>query len=128
MGKNYKRTIIKTFRCNAEEAVFLSLEAEREKMSEASLIRKKVFTNLKGYIPAEYRDLIGTLIYEVNRVGNNINQVAKEVNTRNGVTTYDIKRLTKYMEEIQGTCFRIYDKLAEVSEGGNNETSADQGE
>lgn len=128
MEKIGKRTIIKSFRCNAEEAVFLEREAETEKMSEASLIRKKVFTSMKGYIPAEYRDLFGTLILEVNRVGNNVNQVAKEVNTRKNVTAYDIKRLSKYLEEIRGTCFDIYDKLVEVSEGGNNETSADQGE
>ena len=125
MEKIGKRTIIKTFRCNAEEAVFLAREAETEKMSEASLIRKKIFTNLKGYIPAEYRDLFGTLICEVNRVGKNVNQVAKEVNTRKNVTAYDIKRMMKYLEEIQSTCFKIYDKLAEVSEGGNNETTAD---
>ena len=118
--KNDRRMFVKSFRCNVEEAVFLAREAEREKISEGAFMRKQIFSRMRGYVPEEYRDMIGQLIFEVYKVGNNVNQVTNEVNVRKNVTAYDIKRLIRCLEEIREICFRIYGKLAELSEGGDN--------
>ena len=126
--KNDRRMFVKSFRCNVEEAVFLAREADREKISEGAFMRKQIFSRTRGYVPEEYRDMIGQLIFEVYKVGNNVDQVANEVNIRKNVTAYDIKRLTRCLEEIREACFKIYGMLAAESEYGKARTSAKQGE
>ncbi|MCQ2979664.1 MAG: MobC family plasmid mobilization relaxosome protein [Clostridia bacterium] len=41
-----------------------------------------------------------TLIYEVNKIGNNINQIAKQLNSSFGVRTDDVKEIKSEMKKL----------------------------
>lgn len=68
------------------------------KMAIEGLIIKRDFTEVEQ------------LVYEINRIGNNINQVAKRANELNHVSKEDIRYLRKQLDTVYGQIEKFYDE------------------
>lgn len=68
------------------------------KMAIEGLIIKRDFTEVEQ------------LVYEINRIGNNINQVAKRANELDHVSKEDIRYLRKQLDTVYGQIEKFYDE------------------
>lgn len=95
---NRKRDISKQFYINEEEEKIL-----KEKMNKAGFdnfgayARKMV---LDGYVIKPDYKSIKDLVREINKIGVNINQIAKRINETNRVYDEDIIEIKREQEEI----------------------------
>lgn len=91
------RTMRKEIRLSETEIKRIELDAEKRGMNFSQYIRY-----LAGNKPKEHPDVIKVfkeLINEVNHIGTNINQIARNCNS--GIYTYeDKRRLLAYMKSI----------------------------
>lgn len=75
-----KKTVIKPFRMTQKEADRLRASAESQKLKESEYIRLLLSQKPKDY--PEIRILLRELINEVNAIGNNINQITRNHNSK----------------------------------------------
>lgn len=75
-----KKDIIKPFRLNRQEADRLKKQAQERGMKESEYIRLLLSQKPNDY--PEIRILLKDLINEVNAVGNNINQITRNYNSK----------------------------------------------
>lgn len=75
-----KRTVIKPFRMTEKEAEQLCRRAAQYKMKESAYIRLLLSQKPNDY--PEIRMLLKELIGEVNAIGNNINQITRNHNSK----------------------------------------------
>lgn len=75
-----KKEVIKPFRLTQKEAVRLKAQAEERGMKESEYIRLLLSQKPNDY--PEIRILLKELICEVNAIGNNINQITKNYNSK----------------------------------------------
>ena len=100
MNKKRVRSIPQLFYISEEEKHFLA-----EKMKEAGIQNKSAYLRkmaLNGYIiRKDYTELKG-LINELNRIGNNLNQMTKVANTYGGDAIYlsELKAVEGALEKI----------------------------
>ena len=98
---------MKPFRVREEQVNFRCTEAERQAIEEMfqtsgeknfnTFLRKMV---MNGYIVnVDYQDL-KDLIYEINKIGTNINQIAHRVNADHALHQKDIEYLQKDLDNI----------------------------
>lgn len=98
-----KRKIRKQFWFTEDEANLLKKKAVLVGITESSLIRSWIRDNqLKEKPPPEFYDLIN----EINRIGNNINQIAHVANMTGKIDVYrhednikDLKKIIKLIKE-----------------------------
>lgn len=86
----------KRITCNLRDDDHLALKtaADAAGMRLAPFVRDAALAYLAGrsLVPPRLDDLLGRLIAEVRRVGNNVNQIAAKANATGNVTRSDIKR------------------------------------
>jgi len=89
-----------------EQHQILTNLATEKNMTIAQFIREKLNLNLdenramyKKHKQVVYKDSDPKLIYELNRIGNNLNQIARVVNTKK--TDYNSVEILKSLNEIQ---------------------------
>lgn len=87
----------KTLRLMPEEAEELSEKAEQAKMCEADYLRLLITQKPNDY--PEIRLLLKALINEVNAIGNNINQITRNYNSKL-YRIEDRELLTAYMKKL----------------------------
>ena len=75
-----RRTVVKPFRMTEKEAELLRKNAEKKGMTESEYIRLLLSQKPNDY--PEIRLLLRELINEVNAVGNNINQITRNYNSK----------------------------------------------
>lgn len=75
-----KKDIIKHFRMTQHEAEKLKKQAQEKKMKESEYIRLLLSQKPNDY--PEIRILLKELINEVNAIGNNINQITRNYNSK----------------------------------------------
>lgn len=98
-----------------KEAKFFVTEREMEtidqKAAVAELDRSKYLRRmaLDGYIIKRDYTQVEQLVYEVNKIGNNINQVARRANEMEYVSLDDIKYLKKQLDGIYNQIEKFYD-------------------
>lgn len=81
MEKTQEKKVVRyTVRFRQEEAIQIQKEAEERKMTVAAYLR--MMAKQKGNDYPELRKQLKTLIGEVNHVGNNINQIVKNNNSK----------------------------------------------
>lgn len=96
-----RRKIKKNFYLNYEENKMLKAKAFKKGISESELIRGFII----GYIPSgKLPKEIYDLIYEIRKIGININQIAYVAN-KNGNVNY--KYLNEYREKLDELIFEI---------------------
>lgn len=56
------------------------------------------------------------LVFEINKIGVNINQIAFIANQRKQISTYEIHRLLFYLRDIQKKCDKVFEEVFVDSE------------
>lgn len=56
------------------------------------------------------------LVFEINKIGVNINQIAFIANQRKQISTYEIQRLLFYLRDIQKKCDKVFEEVFVDSE------------
>lgn len=103
-----KKNIIKPFRLTKQEADRLKKQAQEMEMRESEYIRLLLSQKPNDY--PEIRVLLKALINEVNAVGNNINQITRNYNSKL-YRTEDREFLCACMKKLNLTVKEIADKI-----------------
>lgn len=87
------------------------LEMIDQKAAVAELDRSKYLRKMaiEGYIIKRDFSQVEQLVYEINRIGNNINQVARHANEMEHVTKDEIKGLRKQLDTVYKQIEKFYD-------------------
>lgn len=101
----------KTLRLMPKEAEELSGKAEQAKMCEAEYLRLLITQKPNDY--PEIRLLLKELINEVNAIGNNINQITRNYNSKL-YRTEDRELLSAYMKKLNITVREAADKIGSM--------------
>lgn len=103
-----KKDIIKPFRLTKQEADRLKKQAQEMGMRESEYIRLLLSQKPNDY--PEIRVLLKALINEVNAIGNNINQITRNYNSKL-YRTEDRELLCACMKKLNLTVKEIADKI-----------------
>ena len=122
-SENENRQIRFTVRVNEKEAKWLREAAWREKRSVAEFIRNRALGGELPKIPASTEDLIRQLTYEINKVGVNINQIARSSNMNGYQTGYEKRKLEEDMKVLLELRELVFELVRGTSDG-DNETPA----
>lgn len=93
-----KRDIQKKFRVNEEENKIIKEKMNKLGTNDFGAYARKML--IDGYIIKTDHIEIRNLIREINKIGVNINQIAKRANETNRVYEDDIKELKGELEEV----------------------------
>ena len=96
--KNRKRNIPKKVFFSQEELDIIDKKMEVLGTDNFSAYCRKML--IDGYVIKKDYTSIKDLIYEINKIGNNINQIAKSVNINNNVSKEQLEDINNKVEEI----------------------------
>ena len=106
------------------ERLYVMVTSEEKEIIKGKM-RKSGMTNLGEFIrlALTYTNIINVdisamrdLSYEINKIGVNINQIAKAVNTRKSFFLSEMKEINEKMELIQSMILEFYKRLNISSE------------
>ena len=103
-----KKDIIKPSRMTQQEADRLKRQAQEQKMRESEFIRLLLSQKPNDY--PEIRILLKELINEVNAIGNNINQITRNYNSKL-YRIEDRELLIAYMKKLNFLVKETVDKI-----------------
>lgn len=103
-NKKRKRNISFCLNLSEEEYMELEWKANRHKISKSQILRD--FIN-KGEVKVNKIDELPELIKEINKLGNNVNQIAKRLNSSSDIFAKDVDDTKKYMEEILDAIMKV---------------------
>lgn len=106
-----KRTVIKPFRMTETEAEELRRRAEENGMKESAYLRFLLSQRPRDY--PEIRCLLRKLVSEVNAVGNNINQITRNYNSKL-YCIEDRELLCAYMKKLNLTVREAADRIGSL--------------
>ena len=98
MAKQRIRNLKQEFYISEKEARFL-----KKKMKEAGIRNKSAYLRkmaLDGYIVRQDYSVLKGMIYELNRIGNNLNQMTKIANTYGDIDQSELKNIEKGIDRI----------------------------
>lgn len=98
MDKNRRRNHAVLLRFSADEMDFL-----RKKMHEAGIQNREAYLRkmaLDGYIVRQDYSVLKGMIHELNRIGNNLNQMTKIANTYGDIDQSELKNIEKGIDRI----------------------------
>lgn len=98
MAKRRIKNNLMKFYVDDKELDLISKKMEEMGMTNRSEYLRKMA--LQGYIIKRDFSHIDNLVYELNKIGTNINQIAKKVNETNIISKNDIKTLNDKMDEV----------------------------
>ena len=124
-GGNVKRTVIKGVRMTEAEAEVMKKEAEKEHLSEGAWARMKLFDSDHEYIPFEIRSAFGRYLYEIGKIGTNINTVCRNCQMHKSVDAYDVRRLQDSVDALKGYLTMIYETVKGAYGHGSDKTTED---
>ena len=93
-----QHSVSKLLRMTPQEAKLLEDKAKQADMTESQYLRLMISQKPNDY--PEVRQLLRDLINEVNRIGVNINQIAKKVNTTGDLYPEEMEELKRMVNEI----------------------------
>jgi len=82
-----------------EEMLLLKLKATAADMSKSRFVRNIIVNGEAVREPNFSKEDAKAIVYELNRIGNNINQIAYRVNGKGTVDTEDMLNLTEQFEQ-----------------------------
>jgi uncharacterized protein Yka (UPF0111/DUF47 family) len=103
-----KREIIKPFRMTKQEAQQLKEQAEERNLKESAYLRFLLSQKPNDY--PEIRILLKELIHEVSAVGNNINQITRNYNSKL-YRIEDREMLIAYMKKLNQSVREVTNKF-----------------
>ncbi|MBC2328278.1 plasmid mobilization protein [Listeria booriae] len=95
---NRNRNIDLKFRVTEEEKTFIEM-----KMKEAGITNREAYLRkmvIDGAIIVSNYDETKKLTLELNKIGTNINQIARVANTDNRISKVDIKNIEEMMQKV----------------------------
>ncbi|KGL43056.1 PcfF [Listeria newyorkensis] len=95
---NRNRNIDLKFRVNEEEKTFIEM-----KMKEAGITNREAYLRkmaIDGAIIVSNYDETKKLTMELNKIGININQIARVANTDNKISKENIKKIEEMMQKV----------------------------
>ena len=98
MSGKRRRPVPQLFYISDQEAQFLSV-----KMKEAGIRNKSAYLRkmaLDGYIIRQDYTVLNKFIYELNRIGNNLNQMTKIANTHGVMDQSELEGIKKDVDRI----------------------------
>lgn len=107
-----KKTVVKPFRMTEKEAERLRSDAERQGLKESAYIRLLLSQKPNDY--PEIRILLRELINAVNAIGNNINQITRNHNSKL-YREEDRELLIAYMKKLNLLVKEAVEKVGEAS-------------
>ncbi|WP_068612577.1 plasmid mobilization protein [Paenibacillus tuaregi] len=107
MAKNRYRDKEVKFFCTADELNRIDQKAAIAELDRSKYLRKMA---LEGYIIKRDFSSVEELVYEINKIGNNINQIARRANEVEYVTKDEIRYLKKQLEGIYSQIEKFYDE------------------
>ncbi|WP_433947006.1 plasmid mobilization protein [Paenibacillus sp. SN-8-1] len=107
MAKNRYRDKEVKFFCTVDELDRIDQKAVIAELDRSKYLRKMA---LEGYIIKRDFSSVEELVYEINKIGNNINQVARRANEVDYVTKDEIRYLKKQLEGIYSQIEKFYDE------------------
>lgn len=107
-----KKTIVKPFRMTEKEAEQLRVNAEQRGLKESAYIRLLLSQKPNDY--PEIRILLKELINEVNAIGNNINQITRNHNSKL-YREEDRVLLSAYMKKLNLLVKEVVDSIGKQS-------------
>jgi Trp operon repressor len=93
-------------RVTENELELIDKKAEVVELNRSQYIRKMA---IEGYIIKRDFSQVEQLVYEVNKIGNNINQIARRANELEHVSLDDMKYLKKQLDGIYSQIEKFYD-------------------
>ena len=105
MDKKRKRDHALLLRFSSDEMAFL-----QKKMEEAGIENREAYLRkmaLDGYIIRQDYTVLNKFIYELNRIGNTLNQIAKTANTYGIIDSLELKG-------IQNDLNKLWQKLSSI--------------
>jgi hypothetical protein len=105
MNKKRKRDHALLLRFSSDEMAFL-----QKKMEEAGIENREAYLRkmaLDGYIIRQDYTVLNKFIYELNRIGNTLNQIAKTANTYGIIDSLELKG-------IQNDLNKLWQKLSSI--------------
>ena len=96
--KNRSRNIPKKVFFNKEELELIDKKMKILEIDNFSAYCRKML--IDGYVIKKDYASLKELIYEINKIGNNINQIAKNVNVDNTVSNEQLKDINNKVDEI----------------------------
>ncbi len=103
-----KKIVVKPFRMTEREAKNLKKRAMERGMNESAYLRLLLSQKPNDY--PEIRVLLKELVYEVNAVGNNINQITRNYNSKL-YREEDRELLTAYMKKLNRTAGEAVERI-----------------
>ncbi len=104
--KRYRNKEVKFF-VTEKELEVIGKKAKFAELDRSKYLRKMA---IEGYIiKRDFAD-VDKLVYEINKIGNNINQVAHRANENKAASLDDLKYLRKQLDEIYGQIEKFYDE------------------
>ncbi len=103
-----KREVVKPFRMTQKEAKQLKEQAEERNLRESAYIRLLLSQKPNDY--PEIRILLKELINEVNAIGNNINQITRNYNSKL-YRAEDRELLIAYMKKLNLSVQEVAEKV-----------------
>ena len=83
-----------------DEYIALKEFSENISMSMSNYIRAAIFFNNIKVISKEWEGDIKKVIYELNKIGNNVNQIAFNCNSKGTANIDDVKRLSDQVDKM----------------------------
>lgn len=103
-----KREVVKPFRMTKKEAKLLKEQADERNLKESTYIRLLLSQKPNDY--PEIRILLKELINEVNAIGNNINQITRNYNSKL-YRAEDRELLIAYMKKLNLSMQEVAEKV-----------------
>lgn len=103
-----RRKILKKFFVDEKENDIIKKKIEKAHKNNFSDYAREMFIN--GEIKLIDFTLIKEIRYEVNRIGNNINQIVKLANENRSVREGDIEQILKNQIELEEKIYKIINK------------------
>ena len=101
-----------TFRVTEDEREIIQNASVEASMSFSEYIRSKVFSPEEAWRrDKKTKEIMSSLIYEINRIGNNINQLARAANAKGFASRQDIQNMIEQLRDVEKTTSEILDKL-----------------
>lgn len=104
--KRYRDKEVKFF-VTENELDMIDKKAAVAELDRSKYLRKMA---IEGIIIKRDFTEVEQLVYEINRIGNNINQVAKRANELDHVSKEDIRYLRKQLDTLYGQIEKFYDE------------------
>lgn len=104
-----EREIQKKFYVNEKENLIIKNRMKKAKRENFSDYAREIL--LTGEIKVIDFELIKNLTYEINKVGNNINQIIKKVHENKNINQNDLENILNKQEELEKI---IYKNIKEI--------------